>query len=152
MKPSIQFLELIAHHPEKLFENYINKEINRRKNMVSILNYVIDDESNKSNKNNKNNDNNELILVKKKNIKPDNELTIDELDKLLEEQNNKDNKDNKDNKNKPKMTNEELDAELDKFFTTDEINTNIQKPKKIIRKKKELPVRNTNKPSLTIEL
>jgi len=40
MKPSIQFLELIAHNPEKLFENYINKEINRRKKISSIMDYV----------------------------------------------------------------------------------------------------------------
>ena len=42
MKPSIQFLELIAKNPEKIFENYINKEINRRKNISSIYDYVID--------------------------------------------------------------------------------------------------------------
>ena len=40
MKPSLQFLELIAHNPEKLFDNYINKEINRRKNITSIYDYV----------------------------------------------------------------------------------------------------------------
>jgi DNA polymerase elongation subunit (family B) len=43
MKPSIQFLELIAHNPEKLFENYINKEINRRKKITSIMDYVQND-------------------------------------------------------------------------------------------------------------
>ena len=39
MKPSIQFLELISKKPEALFENYINKEINRRKNMPSIMKF-----------------------------------------------------------------------------------------------------------------
>lgn len=46
MKPSIQFLELIAHNPEKLFQNYINKEINRRKNVSSIMDYVGEDNVN----------------------------------------------------------------------------------------------------------
>jgi len=40
MKPSIQFLEHIANNPNKLFENYINKEINRRKKINSIMDYV----------------------------------------------------------------------------------------------------------------
>ena len=48
MKPSIQFLELIAVSPEKLFENYINKEINRRKKISSIMDYVCDDNINNS--------------------------------------------------------------------------------------------------------
>ncbi len=39
MKPSIQFLELISKKPEALFDNYINKEINRRKNMPSIMKF-----------------------------------------------------------------------------------------------------------------
>jgi DNA polymerase elongation subunit (family B) len=49
MKPSIQFLELIAKNPEKIFENYINKEINRRKNVSSIFDYVIDKDENSTN-------------------------------------------------------------------------------------------------------
>jgi hypothetical protein len=49
MKPSIQFLELIAKNPEKIFENYINKEINRRKNVSSIFDYVIDKDDNSTN-------------------------------------------------------------------------------------------------------
>ena len=50
MKPSIQFLEQIAMNPEKLFENYINKEINRRKNVCSILDYICEDNVDKSDK------------------------------------------------------------------------------------------------------
>ena len=50
MKPSLQFLELIAHNPNKIFENYINKEINRRKNVSSIFDYVIDKNDNTSDK------------------------------------------------------------------------------------------------------
>ncbi len=49
MNPSIQFLELIAHNPEKLFENYINKEINRRKNVSSIMDYVCENLENLEN-------------------------------------------------------------------------------------------------------
>ena len=49
MKPSIQFLEQIAMNPEKLFENYINKEINRRKNVCSILDYICEDNLNEPN-------------------------------------------------------------------------------------------------------
>lgn len=62
MKPSIQFLELIAHSPEKLFMNYINKEINRRKNVSSIMDYIEpDDNIEKDNNSNKiNKYNNEL--------------------------------------------------------------------------------------------
>jgi DNA polymerase elongation subunit (family B) len=51
MKPSIQFLELIAKNPEKIFENYINKEINRRKNVSSIYDYVIDKDDSSTNEN-----------------------------------------------------------------------------------------------------
>jgi hypothetical protein len=40
MKPAKQFLEHIATNPDKLFENYINKEINRRKKINSVNNYV----------------------------------------------------------------------------------------------------------------
>jgi DNA polymerase elongation subunit (family B) len=40
MKPSLQFLELIAKNPFKLFDEYIKKEINRRKNVSSIMDYV----------------------------------------------------------------------------------------------------------------
>jgi hypothetical protein len=40
MKPAKQFLEHIANNPDKLFENYINKEINRRKKINSVLDYV----------------------------------------------------------------------------------------------------------------
>ena len=40
MKPASQFLEHIATNPDKLFENYINKEINRRKKLSSVMEYV----------------------------------------------------------------------------------------------------------------
>ena len=40
MKPSLQFLELIATNSEKLFDNVIHKEINRRKNVSSIFHYM----------------------------------------------------------------------------------------------------------------
>jgi DNA polymerase elongation subunit (family B) len=99
MKPSIQFLELIAENPSSLFENYINKEINRRKKKQSIYNYIInesedekddinnefDQDSNinqkdnskkiKKNKNTKNNDEDRIINTIKKN-KNSKSLTI----------------------------------------------------------------------------
>ena len=40
MKPAKQFLEHIANNPDKLFENYINKEINRRKKINSVSEYL----------------------------------------------------------------------------------------------------------------
>ena len=53
MKPSLQFLDLIAVDPKKMFDNYINKEINRRKKISSIMDYVcIDNNSNHSNDSN----------------------------------------------------------------------------------------------------
>ena len=70
MKPSIQFLELIALNPEKIFENYINKEINRRKNVSSIFDYVIDKDDNSTNETLDNNENNE-------NIKKNNALMLE---------------------------------------------------------------------------
>jgi len=42
MKPALQFLEHIATSPEKIFENYINKEINRRKKTDNVNTYIYD--------------------------------------------------------------------------------------------------------------
>ena len=39
MKPSLQFLELIAHNPEKLFESYITRELNRRQGKKPLTYY-----------------------------------------------------------------------------------------------------------------
>lgn len=41
MKPCIQFLELFAKNPTKIFEEYIIREENRKKNMKP-LNYFFD--------------------------------------------------------------------------------------------------------------
>ena len=75
MKPSLQFLELIAYHPEKIFTNYINKEINRRKKVLSIFDYVgkkkkKDDEYFSSEEENIDEDS----LEKKENIDEENDL------------------------------------------------------------------------------
>jgi len=59
MKPSLQFLELIAMNPKKLFDNYINKEINRRKKISSILDYVCDDNKSENNSQDKSDNNSE---------------------------------------------------------------------------------------------
>lgn len=45
MKPALQFLEHIATSPEKIFENYINKEINRRKKTDNINTYIGDNQN-----------------------------------------------------------------------------------------------------------
>jgi DNA polymerase elongation subunit (family B) len=127
MKPSIQFLELIAKNPEKLFENYINKEINRRKNISSIYDYVIEQEDNVEEE--------EEILVYKKTKKK--EIIDDNLEKDLEETNNANN----------------LDEEINKKFTFNKVKLDTSK-KKVIKKKVPEPInkpKNT-KPSLTIEL
>ena len=63
MKPSIQFLELIAKNPDKIFENYINKEINRRKNISSIYDYVIEKNDNLSNESVEDNKKNSSLML-----------------------------------------------------------------------------------------
>jgi hypothetical protein len=39
MLPSLQFLSLIAHNPEKIFDSFINREINKRKRKKPIQYY-----------------------------------------------------------------------------------------------------------------
>jgi DNA polymerase elongation subunit (family B) len=173
LKPSIQFLELIAHNPEKLFTNYINKEINRRKNISSIYDYVIEENNESGNQindnfNNKvdnkvnNKVNNELdddsnLIVINKRKKTHNILNLEqELEKELEQHSNNNNNNNKSKFNKTK-TAEELDIELDEKFTFNPIPKSELKPEKIVRKPKKKiepkPVKKSSgKPSLTIEL
>ena len=60
MKPAIQFLEHIATNPEKIFDNYINKELNRRNKTIPVNGYVCNNyDANNSNKSgdNKSDDN-----------------------------------------------------------------------------------------------
>lgn len=47
MKPSLQFLELISYNPKKLFEQLINKEQNRRKKIMPVLDYMNEERYNK---------------------------------------------------------------------------------------------------------
>ena len=66
MKPCLSYLELIAKNPQKIFQNYINKEINRRNGKKSIFEYVDDSNMNLDylddyNDNNNDNDNNKKI-------------------------------------------------------------------------------------------
>jgi DNA polymerase elongation subunit (family B) len=49
MKPAIQFLEHIATNPNKIFENYINKEINRRNKTNPVNTYIDLDNTNNGN-------------------------------------------------------------------------------------------------------
>jgi DNA polymerase elongation subunit (family B) len=84
MKPSIQFLELISHNPEKIFNNYINKEINRRKNISSIFDYVgeknvietCNNVDNSSEKNNKDFEEQNIKDLQQLDIELDNKLTF----------------------------------------------------------------------------
>lgn len=72
MKPSIQFLEHIANNPEKLFENYILKEINRRKKINPIMNYISNNNQKQINESNEDSDHyedkNDIIILKNNNI------------------------------------------------------------------------------------
>ena len=171
MKPSIQFLELIAHNPEKLFQNYINKEINRRKNISSIYNYVNENEIDNNNEHgkinkfeqdneptkiiNNNNLSNNNLIVSKKNNNNNNIIIENEQEHELQE-NNLDSINNK-KTFLNKITAQQLDEELDEQFTFNPIpkpNKKIAKPKNPTKKKnseKEIK-KSMTKPSLTIEL
>jgi len=52
MKPALQFLEHIATSPKKIFEYYINKEINRRKKIDNVNTYIYDKFVDSKNENN----------------------------------------------------------------------------------------------------
>lgn len=43
LKPTLQFLEYVMHQPEKLFEKFINYELNRRTQIKSIAHYFNED-------------------------------------------------------------------------------------------------------------
>lgn len=49
MKPCLQFLKLISYNPEKIFENCINSETNRRKKIISISHYFDSNNDNLTN-------------------------------------------------------------------------------------------------------
>jgi DNA polymerase elongation subunit (family B) len=73
MKPALQFLEHIATSPEKIFENYINKEINRRKKTDPINNYIgeqcVNSNSDSDSDSDTNNKSNKDIKITKKSTK-----------------------------------------------------------------------------------
>lgn len=80
MKPAIQFLEHIATNPEKIFDNYINKEINRRKKMYPVNDYINDKYDNKNiYSDNNNSDNKKSDSVNKKNYSIDQDRLIDKI-------------------------------------------------------------------------
>jgi DNA polymerase elongation subunit (family B) len=177
MKPSIQFLELIAVNPEKLFQNYINKEINRRKNIASIYDYVKLDETeknnNQTNNDQTNNDNTDQMIVhipaskkqnKNSNLNTGKKTNID-LDLELEQEFSNLNKNVPTNKNTPdnkksfinKITAQQLDEELEEKFTFNPIPKSKQKITKTKNVTKNKPLdkeikKPSSKPSLTIEL
>ena len=133
MKPSIQFLEWIAHNPEKLFENYINKEINRRKNVSSIMDYI-------GNNSEKDSDQ-ELDLELEQKLEQELEQ---KLDKYSEQDFKKSKKINKSRKSKSKSNN--IIEELDKIKNDSEDKSDDEIKRRIKNSK------NNTKKSLVIEL
>jgi hypothetical protein len=92
MKPAIQFLEHIATNPEKIFDNYINKELNRRNKTIPVNGYVcnnydvVDDDKsddNKSHDNTENKHNLSKVDIKKIMNKTQNETKIVSEDRLI---------------------------------------------------------------------
>ncbi len=63
MKPSMQFLELIATDAQKLFDKLIAKETTRRKGMNLITEYLFDDDDEDNNNNYINNQNNGFVIT-----------------------------------------------------------------------------------------
>ena len=49
MKPASQFLEHIIKNPQDIFDFYINKELNRRKKLVGVNNYINNTNNNTNN-------------------------------------------------------------------------------------------------------
>jgi DNA polymerase elongation subunit (family B) len=122
MKPSKQFLEHIANNPDKLFENYINKEINRRKKINSVMNYIEEE---------KNSDNTSEVSI---NIDKTEIKKPEKIDNKLESESDSE----KDNKKKPKTKKNKSKKEKSDSEDDDRIIN-------LIKSKKE-------KKSLTIEL
>jgi hypothetical protein len=140
MKPSIQFLELIAHNPEKLFQNYINKEINRRKNVSSIMDYVCDDnlddnldvnlsKKSKSNKSKSSNseDNSTQELI---NELEELELELDEPISVPKSKTIKDKKEIKEIKEKTKLVSKSKNKKDEEFEGSSSSDEEIKKLKK----------------------
>jgi DNA polymerase elongation subunit (family B) len=124
MKPSIQFLEQIAMNPEKLFENYINKEINRRKNVSSVLEYVcIEDGENNLNAGSKKSSRSDKSDKSDKSDDQDDE-SVDYKSKSI-----KKNKSTKSKSNLSDNSTQELLDDLDSDNSENSDNSESEKPK-----------------------
>lgn len=66
MKPSLQFLVLIAKNPEKIFDNIITMENNRIKGKHHILKYFQDNNNNKNGHDDLSEENKKMIKKKQK--------------------------------------------------------------------------------------
>ncbi len=164
MNPSIQFLELIAHNPEKLFENYINKEINRRKNISSIMDYVCEDQDNNQNENQDDNQSNKSSNTVKKSDEKNKTEELDDLQKLEKELEEEDiPKTTKKGKNKVELVEENkkdktkkntkksksIIDELEKVNTTNDDKEEEKSDDEIKKRKRQNKI---TKKSLVIEL
>jgi len=89
MKPAIQFLEHIATSPEKIFENYINKELNRRNKTNPVNDYVNNNNDNLNDDNSDENSNNQSTNLNKntnkiiKRTKNNNDIPNDSDNRLI---------------------------------------------------------------------
>ena len=111
MKPASQFLEHIATNPDKLFENYINKEINRRKKLNSVMEYVNTNDID---------DTNELSMTEKKSkINKINNENLSDFDKSDIDMLNK----KKNNKNKSLVNVQENNRLINKIKPTNSIKS-----------------------------
>ena len=105
MKPTKQFLEHIATNPDKLFEHYINKEINRRKKINSVNDYLLITNNSEDDNNNSEDDNNSDDDTDNKKIKNNLVGTKLEYEKTILKESSKFNKSEDRLINKIKSTN-----------------------------------------------
>ena len=121
MKPSIQFLEHIATNPDKIFENYINKEINRR-NKTTPVNGYMDTNTNTNTNYNYDNDSNSSVII------GDDKCTTDKIVKKIKStKSTKSTKTNNiDDTNDNNNTNEKLNSSEDRLINKIKTKTNIK--------------------------
>jgi pentapeptide MXKDX repeat protein len=164
MKPSIQFLELIAYHPEKIFNGYINKEKNRRNKISSIFDFVVEQDIPKELQEDcLKEDSLKKNSLKKNSLKKDS-LEEDSLKKnSLKEDSLKEDSLKEDSFKEDKIKEDGIEDSFKEDSFKEEIpvkKNDIKKTKKVTitksrkpNKKKEIPIiKKTVKPSLTIEL
>ena len=123
MKPSIQFLEHIATNPDKIFKNYINKEINRRNKTTPVNGYMDTNTNTNTNTNyNYDNDSNSSVII------GDDKCTTDKIVKKIKStKSTKSTKPNNiDDTNDNNNTNEKLNSSEDRLINKIKTKTNIK--------------------------